>query len=119
MHRPSRALLLHISACFDVNECELDVLQIKRDGREGSLNSLYRAIYLEAIQLGDTGSFSIDQLLSAFSMHHTEMQDDLKKNGRRYPHQALNLCKACNNQISFSSPKELRKVAHHDILSQD
>ena len=111
MRDPRRVLLFHIAACLDVNECEMEFLNVAKPDRERYMKSLYNAVARESMELENTGVFSIEQLVMAFSMVHCEMRAVLKRNGRRKPSVALLYWKECNSNQSFAILRIFNTIA--------
>lgn len=118
MREPRRVLLFHIAAILDINECELECLSIPSCEKDAYFQSLYSAVAREAIELGDTGPFSEDQLTSTFSMFHDNMRQELKSHSRRAPQYALQFWKEMNSKVSFTSPLAFNKLAKASLSSQ-
>ena len=117
-HQPRRTLLFHISAVFDVNECELDFLDMGKEEREDYFKLLYSSIAREVVELDSKQTENQERLAVLFSMFHDNMRKTLHERGRRSPAEALNYWRQQNEESVMISPMPFNLLARSCLSCQ-
>lgn len=118
VREPRRALLFHIAAMLDVNECGLDFLRCTDDEKVEYVNILERAVVREAIELDGDLARDEEMLVTIFKGFHKNMRSWLEKHGRCAANAALEYWKRVNTTTQMISPVPFNLVAQAALSSQ-
>lgn len=118
LQKPRRALLFHIAAVLDINECEMEFIDAKPLSREQYIHVVQRAVVREAVELDDNLKAMGENLNILFGMLHDHMRSTLKKVGRKHPSEALTFWRKMNTGQPMISPRPFNNVAKAFLASQ-
>ena len=117
MHAPRRALLFHVAAMLDVNECALDFLE-DGVGRNDYYQILYKGVVREVVELNGALSSNEEHMQVVFKLFHQGMLQTLLGKGCRDSCEALTFWRRANSQGAMISPMPFSLLARAALSSQ-